>query len=547
MKTVINQIRRNAWLAVAALLAFTSCQENGEAGQLPEGKHPLTFTAAVAGLTMTKATTRATTTDNAFAGGEAVAVQVDNEVSEYTASTGGALSSNMPFYWQSSSDSKTVSAWYASSYSATRPTTLSVEADQSNLGYETSDLLYAAPNTIAYTDATKQLTFKHLTAKVVINLTNGTDVTADAVRDATVTLVGQNLTSGTISYDPTSGAATIATAAAGIASIIPQSTTAASGYVRSMQALLVPQECSEKQFIKITTDAADYFYTPKAGEATLTTGNQYTYHIKVNRHSLSVSLTESTEWTNGGDQPITSKELFIYTATDLKAGDYYYSDGTWSDGGLRKMTADGEYFEKKEAAPDLTGGRSVIGIVFKTGKDGSGDRIDDCDYKQKNGTSDLSIRGYVLALYDAGAGTWGPYGAEVGGGIYQDLYTLKGFYGYKFTNVIKTFAGSELQTKFVATYLATEGYEVTHPAPATTSGWFLPSAGQGQYLLNHGAIYLPNIQKATGDDSYEWGSRYWTSSETNNSKFYVCIVSMGWKVDWEAKYNSYAVRSLLAF
>ncbi len=37
-----------------------------------------------------------------------------------------------------------------------------------------------------------------------------------------------------------------------------------------------------------------------------------------------------------------------YTASDLKMGDYYYSDGTWSDGGLREI--------KPLAAPNNTSG-----------------------------------------------------------------------------------------------------------------------------------------------------------------------------------------------
>ena len=45
-----------------------------------------------------------------------------------------------------------------------------------------------------------------------------------------------------------------------------------------------------------------------------------------------------------------TEDYIEYGASDLKLGDYYYADGTWSDGGLRKLYPDGEY-EAETIAP----------------------------------------------------------------------------------------------------------------------------------------------------------------------------------------------------
>lgn len=63
-----------------------------------------------------------------------------------------------------------------------------------------------------------------------------------------------------------------------------------------------------------------------------------------------------------------------FTADELKIGDYFYSDGTWSDGGLRKRYDDGSVAiaEPKPAPvmvnPATGAGRAVVGIVFQTDK-----------------------------------------------------------------------------------------------------------------------------------------------------------------------------------
>ncbi|WP_294615744.1 fimbrillin family protein, partial [uncultured Bacteroides sp.] len=139
---------QTACTLTAVLLLAAACTQDelsgGKGETLPEGKYPMTFATTVEGVTATRATT-----DNSWAGGEDVAVQVRTaNPKRYTAATDGKLSAatnETPFYWESTSDID-VSAWYP--YSATKPTSFSVKKDQSGTdgtdGYQASDLIYAA-------------------------------------------------------------------------------------------------------------------------------------------------------------------------------------------------------------------------------------------------------------------------------------------------------------------------------------------------------------------------------------------------------------------
>lgn len=195
----------------------------------------------------------------------------------------------------------------------------------------------------------------------------------------------------------------------------------------------------------------------------------------------------------------------------LAIGDYYYSNGNVCPGDAPNPPSEG-----------------CIGIVMKVGRDNGGtDWTDDCTYNLKDGITEMNtVHGYVLALYDANNGqncTWGSYRTQVEyeGMMNRDQYT--GFYGYKNTQAVILFAKSKgwnLQDAFPAVYWGTNGYEDSHPAPANSSGWFLPSAGQCKYWLNNRDELLNSVKKVTGDDSYGWKSWYWSSSEYSSNPMY---------------------------
>lgn len=270
-----------------SVLLFSTCAPGEEIG-LPAGKYPMTFTAQVDGLTATRATS-----DNSWAGGEEVAIQIGSEVKKYTAASGGNLtvaSSGTPFYWQNTSDI-TVSAWYP--YSAEKPAAdaLTVKADQSQGdGYQASDHLEADNATVAFADPA--LTFKHRTAKVIVTLKAGGGVTE--ISGATVKFLNQTGVDG------------------GGTEVIPKTTLS-----NTYTALLIPQNLQNKKFISVTLSDGNsgsntYYYTPtQENEANLQGGKQYTYDITVKNGSLEVTTnTSSPQWTqqDGNDETVTETE-----------------------------------------------------------------------------------------------------------------------------------------------------------------------------------------------------------------------------------------------
>ena len=202
---------------------------------------------------------------------------------------------------------------------------------------------------------------------------------------------------------------------------------------------------------------------------------------------------------------------FIDKSHQLQVGDFFMKDGTL----LSKET--NPFSDEQKAA--------CIGIVLKVGKDESGDWEDDCKYKQKDGKTSMNdIHGYVLSLKEGNGGktcAWGPTDTSVeyeeDGVDMMNREKNTGFYGYKTTQAIILFNKSksgDLSTAFPAAYHATAGYEKAQQAPASSSGWFLPSAGQCWYWYQNRDKLSLSFKKALGKDNFDWSDySYWSSSE----------------------------------
>lgn len=199
-----------------------------------------------------------------------------------------------------------------------------------------------------------------------------------------------------------------------------------------------------------------------------------------------------------------------YAAADLKMGDYLYSDGTTSDGGLRKLYPDGTVETATEAvAPEA--GKTVIGIVFHAGRHAT----DASDY-----TSPLTaggptlageVRGYAVAItdtYNLTTGTsygakWvtGPNGEyDFRSGVSTDKYAWNGYANCRaIHDYVTAHAGEGWEMRHFQAAWSCETYgnrsldydgnptsdyawQAPLKAPAGTSGWFLPSIGQLYYM-----------------------------------------------------------------
>lgn len=277
---------------------------------------------------------------------------------------------------------------------------------------------------------------------------------------------------------------------------------------------------------------------------TWTQGGSVSYMIKVKKDGISVTAVKNNEWStdSSGEEAVTSKELAPgYKPTDLKLGDYYYSDGTTSDGGYRKY-ADGTT-AILNILPRLTdkdgNARSVVAIVFYAGKHPS----DTGDYST-TGIGTSTFRGYAVSLRNEGKMAWcnkdAVYvGTSMSADDWQGFYNQQQIENYVTANS----ANGWTMSNFPA---ANTCKNYTPAAPATSSGWFLPSSGQLRGMSSGNCNILNSIfQKAHGSNFSTWYT--WASSEIDASKARHVPLSAGYPGGDTKTVNNFYVRPILAF
>lgn len=503
--------RITALCTACCVLALTACSDDTTGDDsLPDGRYPMTFTTTVQGLTQTRATV-----NNQWDGTEKVAIMAGNTVKKYMVESDGALTpdgTDNQLYW--TSNTMTVQAWYSAVDSDTRPENFTVKQDQnSDGGYQRSDMLYTIQSVSYSGGSPASLEFKHLPAKVVVNLKADTQtgITEEEARNATVTLVNQALTSGTIIVDEKATTCTVEQVVSGSEEIIPQkSGQTASGYQQTVQALVVPQQMKDK-FIKVTigTDAAarNYYYTPTTeADGKLEAGYQYTYNITVKNGYLEVVIAKANgAWDSSEiSENVTSKIVDkIFTENDLKVGDYFYrtANGKWatSDGGLRKIYTDGsvEMLDIKPVQTDLNGELTCIGIVYWVGDPTTitpANKAADIGDKSKlQGDKTLAkdhpacTHGLVVSLDEVYVQRWQRSNTSVQDwlntnrpndflsvqGEKDESDALNNIQGYNNTEAIKAFNSSSSETVYVVEEVIQYRKEVA--APTNSSGWYVPS------------------------------------------------------------------------
>lgn len=237
-----------------------------------------------------------------------------------------------------------------------------------------------------------------------------------------------------------------------------------------------------------------------------------------------------------------------------RIGDYYYSDGTWST--------------------ELNNEKTPIGVVFYAAIP-SGTADNEAFYKQKDGVTPLEkFHGYVLSLRDATSLEgwdetvwWSPFNADASPVCST---TTTDFLGYTNTLSIKATAeaqGGLTDKSYPACYYATTKYEAAVPSPEKSSGWFLPSVGQLDFIFNKvyfdydnsGDACVENSLKKLGDAAqllYRYDAEYWSSTEKVDSygkstwAYYYSFderqIRPGFQADYR-KNAGFAVRSILVF
>lgn len=302
------------------------------------------------------------------------------------------------------------------------------------------------------------------------------------------------------------------------------------------------------------------------------------YKVKMmnDTHSNLTFQISVLDWDKNTEITVTDENLVDGVSSkpleEAAVGDYYMKDGTLRDG-KKDLPAS----EKSQ----------VIGIVFQTYEEAAG----------RFGTKEVSVlsdkgvqtpHGLVMAVKDASDGAaWGPSNQDESS--ITDVATMSQYYkdlsGLAHYQVVA-------HNSYYPAFKAVADFEDTVPAPFTSTGWFLPSAGQWlDILANLGGLsnymddvkssdsyhytwnYLSSATSGNGSsisigttESYyvqkqinsyltPWGDSfsvsgtvlYWTSSESSNSSVFINFSPDQIHMCQSSKSNSQKVRAILAF
>lgn len=330
-----------------------------------------------------------------------------------------------------------------------------------------------------------------------------------------------------------------------------------------------------------------YRYTAVISENLYWQENPYTARLLVNTKSLALLDPGAYKYYyNGAEETFHLKysqlnlqpgKYTVHTLDDskvtevfrpLKAGDYYMQDGSILPGDE----------DVKPFRDELR--KSCLGVVFWVGEiegihwtqTGSlaGDRLLMRDHPE-------CVHGMVVAMHDASQEVkW-----ATGKGATEDIYDwadqFKYFtlgeqadweeikrsssrYGYCSSPLMPLYGSRHSDTTFPV-YDAIATYATAHPAPAGSSGWFLPGryelatlcfgvpinfdvSGSTYYYKNLQMLNKinPQIDKASGTKLI---GKYWSSNEYEGSAWYVNLDIPEYYMD--PKTNTYKVRAVLAF
>ena len=526
--------RLSVLILAGGLLVACDKEETGGVTPLPDGKYPLQLTAKVA-----QPQTRAGGKDS-WTGGEEIGVMLEGmlDPKKYVMDASGKAEpadAENTIYWQDPTKTR-VTAW--------TPNVSNVDISSQRDGYADFDLLYASA--LGRYKQTVTLNFNHRMAKIEVTLAAGEGITEEEITGATVTFFGDSET------DFSGGMVEPADQSDGEIAPYHDVTT------KKYEAVMVPQNMKGKPLVRVDIGGKTFAYTPETDVAgNLEANKRYAYAITVKANGIDVQTVTGDTWSEGDKEDVVSL-MNTYTADELKIGDFLYSDGTYSDGGLRKLYTD-DSSEWDESIKPIDG-KTCIGIVFHAGQH----EHDDSDYST-TGIGQKKCRGYAVALQDATTTNiycmWGVYNKELG--LYPTYpgsnkrpnnidYPDYDWSGYTNTRKIVNAAGGEqnlnkdTEAGYPAIWYAVVDYESKHPAPAKSSGWFLPSIGQMYRLYTQRKV----LEKISVYDSLH--GQYWSSSEEygapNYEALYVSFTYTIWTIDGGEKgSNDCYVRSILAF
>ena len=316
-----------AYLATL-VLGFTACSQDELVDGSPVNGTPVTFTAS--GIAMQQSAATRATTDGTWEADMTVGIKISGMNSELpkaytvkpnaddnTKATLSAADAANPFYWQSSTESVAVTAWWPYADGQTEPSEVIVEADQSTrANYDASDYIMVQED-VKYSEPT--LTFEHRTAKVTINIQMSRENSTASVSDlklCNLTGVKDGATQVT-PYQPDKNVATFE-------ALLPEQTIAA-----------------DTQFLSLQLDGHSFTYTWTASQGyELKAGYNTIFTFTLANKDIVFEGCTLEEWTvqeiQGNTGPSTLDFIVedgtykVYTEAGLKVWADHVKAGHWS-------------------------------------------------------------------------------------------------------------------------------------------------------------------------------------------------------------------------
>ncbi|MDE6248226.1 MAG: fimbrillin family protein [Paramuribaculum sp.] len=461
----------------------------------------------------------------------------DAHTDTYQVSAGGTLTAtNTPAYWSRKDEERNVRGWYAAgSTSSNLPTEWSVPVDQTG-GFRDGVMLYGYGKANYGTTHTLQL--YHQMAMVKVNVKF--EGTATMYYNVTAVTLGSNDIATTGSFvAPAAGDDYGRWTAKGTgATIRPQEVIKVDANAATVQAIMVPQAVGGKKLVNIEiSNGKTLSWTPKSGE-TLKPGTVTRYDVTVSSdlNTLKVTKTVGNSWGFGSTED-TSSWLDLPDYGKVKIGDYYYSDGSWSDGGFLGFDKSG-HGSVKWASPKpapvntnpVTGkSRKVIGIVFSV----DNERIGEAE-KQALNEKRIKPHGLVICAQDIPSTQWDAFSNDESSigipGIIGDrlssLYSKANadISGYKVCKTILERRTDDIFNR--GNYKAITDARAL-AAPSTSTGWFIPSGGQ----------WFDMLRNFIGMDFSDKSPFYFESNEMEDKDYSHFDWQIDYNLDFIAEYN----------
>ncbi len=463
----------------------------------------------------------------------------DTTVYDYTYK-GGTLTASSPFVVTKGHDPVSVSALYGIGVSSENiPGTWSIPTDQSN-GYTDGYLLYA--NCKVEYGKQSALALSHQTAKLIFRIKfEGTASEYYSISDITV---GNSDLSSTGRFK-IGGASVSWTPGTPENSVKPLRITTYEGFDATVSALLIPQNLSGKQLLNLTISNGDILSWIAPEGTTLLPGSCTSFDATVSADlkTLTVTKIEGASWEEGENRDIVSEEENIDYG-EVKIGDYYYSDGSWSNGGLIEISKEGHgklIWESPKPMPQyvnpVTGNvRKVIGVVFEVdpSRIGNAER----DVLAEKGVAEP--HGLVISTSLIEQTQWDRNSND------ETEIGIPSIIGTKEISLFQKANADISGLSVCSTILSKRGSEIADDnylaitdarsmqAPVRSSGWFIASGGQ----------WFDMLRNFTGLDFTDQAPFYFTSNTFENEDY----THFDWQLDFnlalQAEYNENIVELL---